>query len=117
MKILIADDSDQIINFLLALFRKYSSHKLLIAKNGREAIKMLEENPDIDLVITDIDMPYVNGFGVLEAMKKNNHLARRWLMSGYINSKRQERGKLLGAEIVIPKFDVTQELKNHGVIK
>ena len=67
--ILIADDSE--------LFRMNTGNLLegvgygvSFAKDGDNAIKVLEKNPSgIDLLILDLQMPKINGFGVLEWMR------------------------------------------------
>jgi uncharacterized protein (TIGR02266 family) len=54
-----------------------AGHRVSLANDGREAIKKIELNPDyIDLLILDLQMPHIDGFGVLEWMKKNGHSDR-----------------------------------------
>ena len=45
-----------------------------MAKDGTEAVDILEKNEDIDLVMLDINMPKIDGFGVLEIMN-----LRHWI--------------------------------------
>ena len=56
-----------------ALLSKYlsGSYEMLHASDGVEAWRMLEENPDIDLVITDINMPNMTGHQLLVKIRKN----------------------------------------------
>ena len=56
-----------------ALLSKYlgSSYEMLHASDGVEAWRMLEENPEIDLVITDINMPNMTGHQLLVKIRKN----------------------------------------------
>ena len=72
--ILVAED--EIINFLYleALFERYP-FKILHAKNGKEAVTMIEENEAISLVLMDIKMPIMNGIeATMEIRKKNKNL-------------------------------------------
>ena len=72
--ILVAED--EIINFLYleALFERYP-FKILHAKNGKEAVNMIEENKTISLVLMDIKMPIMNGIeATMEIRKKNKNL-------------------------------------------
>ncbi len=65
MKIIITDD---IFTNRLLLSEVVSDlgHENLEAKNGREAIELLQKHDDIDLILMDIEMPVMNG---LEAAK------------------------------------------------
>jgi DNA-binding response OmpR family regulator len=59
-KILIVDD-DEMVSFTITVHLESSGYKVVTAKNGEEAIKVLGNNKDIDLVITDIRMPVLDG--------------------------------------------------------
>ena len=47
------------------------TYHYLEAENGNQAIQMIGENPGIDLMLLDINMPQRNGFEVLEIMKRS----------------------------------------------
>ena len=83
-------------------------YQVRIAMDGVEALTQLRtEMPD--LVITDIQMPRMDGFTLLEEMKKDEHLAQVPVIVVTSMEKRedQERGLALGADayIVKRKFD------------
>ncbi|WP_339886731.1 response regulator [uncultured Flavobacterium sp.] len=61
LKILIAED-DEISKTLLSFLLKPIANELLIAKNGEEAVKLYKANPDIDIILMDIQMPIMDGF-------------------------------------------------------
>ena len=63
--ILIAEDEELNYYYLYEVLRKNGA-KVIWAKNGLEAINVVESNPNIDMVLMDIKMPEVNG---LEAIK------------------------------------------------
>jgi len=69
--ILIVEDEE--VNYLLleALLENESrfSSDLLHAKNGKEAIDLCENNPDINLVLMDLKLPLVNGFEATKIIK------------------------------------------------
>ena len=70
-KILIADDSkmnQQILSEILGVRYEY-----LYADDGMQALELLHSEFDIDLLL-DINMPRLDGFGVLEVMKQRNWL-------------------------------------------
>ena len=68
MKILIVDDSKTDVALLTNILCDYD---LSVAYDGVEAMKALDEIPDIDVLILDLNMPRMNGFEVLEAMREN----------------------------------------------
>lgn len=71
-RILIADDSkmnQQILSEILGVRYEY-----LYADDGMQALELLHSEFDIDLLLLDINMPRLDGFGVLEAMKQRNWL-------------------------------------------
>ena len=72
-KILIADDSkmnQQILSEILG-----GRYEYLYADDGMQALELLHSEFDIDLLLLlDINMPRLDGFGVLEVMKQRNWL-------------------------------------------
>ena len=67
-KILIVDDAE----FNREILKEFlgEAYSYLEAKNGIQAIRILEENPEIDLMLLDVNMPQMNGFEVLEWMNQ-----------------------------------------------
>ncbi len=73
--ILIVEDENS--NFLLLeAILKRSNVNLLHAWNGKQAIELLDENPDVDLCIMDLKMPIMDGFEATEKIRemKDNKL-------------------------------------------
>lgn len=67
MKILIAED-EPIMLKTMELKLKRDGHQVLTANNGRDALDLIRTN-DVDLVITDIMMPYTSGLEILGFVK------------------------------------------------
>ena len=67
-KILIVDDAE----FNREILKEFlgEDYSYLEAENGIQAIRILEENPEIDLILLDVNMPQMNGFEVLEWMNQ-----------------------------------------------
>lgn len=71
--ILVVDDSNIIRNFVSRIFK--DNYKVGVAKDGQEAINLIQANSNnntISAILLDLNMPNVDGFAVLEYMKKNN---------------------------------------------
>ncbi|MCB2197683.1 MAG: response regulator [Bacteroidetes bacterium] len=69
--ILIAEDTEMNYLFLVEAL-KPSNVKLLRAKDGEEAIEIFKNNPEIDLILMDINMPKLDGFETTREIKKIN---------------------------------------------
>lgn len=73
--ILVVDDSNIIRNFVKRIFSE--QFNVGTAKNGEDAIRIIEANKDngkIKAILLDLNMPKLDGFGVLEFMRKNDYL-------------------------------------------
>ena len=107
-KILIADDSE--MNQMLLEEILSDKYEYVMAKDGTEAVDILEKNDDIDLVMLDINMPKMDGVDVLEIMN-----LRHWISEVpviIISSESDvdfiRRGYDLGASDYISRpFDLT----------
>lgn len=69
--ILIVDDSPMIIHLASGVLEDYH---LQFALDGEEAIKIAKNNPNIDLILLDIEMPKKNGYEVLTELRKDPKL-------------------------------------------
>lgn len=69
IKVLYVEDEEDILKFASMVLEDYVD-KLFIARNGKEALEILKQE-DIDLIITDILMPKLNGIDLIREIKKN----------------------------------------------
>ena len=76
LSVLIVDDSLPMRGVLKKTFRAagYGTADFLEAQDGTSALEVLAAQA-VDLVVTDFNMPGMNGLELLEAMKKQDHLA------------------------------------------
>jgi len=72
-KILIVDDDPDIRRFLEFNLKK-KGFEISQASNGAKALEILKDQIP-DLIITDMMMPILDGYGLLEALKKNPELS------------------------------------------
>ncbi len=74
-QILIVDDEEINRAILMEMFAdSRDEYDLLEADNGRDAVKQIEDNSNIVLILLDVVMPILNGFKVLEYMQEQGLL-------------------------------------------
>ncbi len=70
MKILIVDDNKENL-FLLEALIKGSGYEVVSAKDGKDALEKLQTE-EVDMIISDILMPIMDGFQLCKAVKKDD---------------------------------------------
>lgn len=80
-KILIVDDEENILNSLKRLFRK-EPYEIFTATGGEEGLKILDDH-QIDLIISDLKMPLMNGIEFLKKAKDKNPTPLRIVLTGH----------------------------------
>ena len=74
-KVLAVDDNDTNIFVVDALLEEQGM-EVLTANDGREALAVLENNPDIDIVLMDIMMPVMNGYEAMKEIRANERYGK-----------------------------------------
>ncbi len=110
--ILVVDDSITSRSLERSILEAHG-YRVRVAVDGLEALDLLRAEK-ADLIITDIQMPRLDGFGLVEALKADSRLAGIpvIIVSSLERPEDQERGLLLGADayVVKRKFDQTELL-------
>lgn len=76
-KILVVDDF-QIIREMLKSTLSLKGYEINTASNGKEAIQLLSESPDgYDLVLSDYNMPEMNGYELLKSVRQTPELKNK----------------------------------------
>jgi two-component system cell cycle sensor histidine kinase/response regulator CckA len=102
--ILVVDDEEIVRDTARNTLERYG-YRILIAKDGREAIELFREVPDeIALVMLDLTMPYMNGEEVLRELQAIRPPVRVLLSSGFneVEAVRRFTGKGLAGFIQKP---------------
>ena len=58
-------------------------YEFVFAVNGRDALEKLEQHPDVDIVITDINMPEMDGLALLPRLSEASPLIKSVIVSAY----------------------------------
>ena len=67
--ILVVEDDEISLEFLKELFEPYKI-KIIEVLNGKEAIEACKTNPEINLVLMDVQLPVLNGRDAMKEIKK-----------------------------------------------
>lgn len=85
-KILVVDDEEDLKVLIKQRFRqKIREHEydFIFAENGRHALEQLTEHPDTDLLLSDINMPEMDGLTLLTKLHEQNSLLKSVIVSAY----------------------------------
>lgn len=85
-RILVVDDEPDLEALLVQKFRRQirdGGVNFLFARDGVEALAKLEENRDIDMVLTDINMPRMDGLSLLQKLQESEEKLLTIIVSAY----------------------------------
>lgn len=85
-KILVVDDEEDLKVLIKQRFRqkiRQSEYDFVFAENGRHALEQLIAHPDVDLVLSDINMPEMDGLTLLTKLSEQNSLLKSVIVSAY----------------------------------
>jgi two-component system cell cycle response regulator len=78
--VLVVDDS-RVVRAVVAGYLRKAEYAVHEAEDGRAAVRMMEGQA-FDVVITDLNMPEMDGFGVLEAVKRRSKMTEVVILTG-----------------------------------
>lgn len=85
-KILVVDDEADLELLIKQKFRRKireNAYEFLFAGNGQEALERLRDNPDIDIVLSDINMPVMDGLTLLGRLPEASPMTKTVMVSAY----------------------------------
>jgi PAS domain S-box-containing protein len=99
-RILIVDDNRNNLFTLHALISKHMDVEVLEANSGQEALDIALQNPRIDLIVLDVQMPEMDGFqtaSMLKVRQRTRDIPIIFLTAAYKTDEFQKRGYEVGA--------------------
>jgi two-component system chemotaxis sensor kinase CheA len=105
-RLLFVDDSAFFRNLLLPVL-KAAGYDVTTAASGTEALEIVERDTDFNAVVSDIEMPGMSGFDLVETLRKNPRLADVPViaLSSHSSPAVLERGHKSGFDNFVAKFD------------
>ncbi|MFD1257545.1 adenylate/guanylate cyclase domain-containing protein [Mucilaginibacter terrae] len=85
-KILVVDDEADLELLVKQKFRRKireNVYEFVFAQNGEEALQRVREHPDIDIVLSDINMPVMDGLTLLSHLPEANPMLKAVVVSAY----------------------------------
>ena len=108
--ILLVEDDDVSYEYLDIVLKNIGISNTTWANNGQEAIKQCKENPAIDLVLMDIDLPGMNGYEATKAIKAIKPNLPIIAQTAYALSGDREKSLQAGSDDFITKPIKIEEL-------
>jgi class 3 adenylate cyclase/FixJ family two-component response regulator len=85
-KILVVDDESDLELLIKQKFRKKireNIYEFLFAQNGEDALQKISDNPDLDIILSDINMPVMDGLTLLSRLPEANPMLKAVMVSAY----------------------------------
>lgn len=110
IRIALADDHKMFAKGIASLLEEEDDFRVDgIFANGKELLEFLEKK-EVDLVLTDMNMPLIDGAGVLDAIKKSAKNTKAIVLSMYHDESIYQRCMKLGADAYVLKNSDPDEL-------
>ena len=85
-KILVADDETDLEMLIKQKFRqkiREQQYEFIFAVNGKDALEKIQQHPDVDIVLSDINMPEMDGLTLLSRLGETSPLIKSVIVSAY----------------------------------
>lgn len=85
-KILVADDEADLETLIRQKFRRQireARYEFVFAVNGKDALRKMEQHPDVALILSDINMPEMDGLTLLNKLNERSPLCKTVIVSAY----------------------------------
>jgi two-component system, chemotaxis family, sensor histidine kinase and response regulator PixL len=102
--VLVVDDAISLRQTLSLTLQK-SGYQVIQAQNGAEALEQLQRHPEVEVVVSDLEMPRMNGFEFLSTVRQNPELAKKpvVILTSRSADKHRQLAEALGANAYLTK--------------
>jgi CheY-like chemotaxis protein len=111
-RMLVADDDPAILRLIATILEK-ENFNVVMARDGREAYKILQADPNFTAAILDVVMPHISGPELVRYMKSEDRLKRIpvMMMTAEQDPKLSSDSFSAGAVVFLPKPFTTAQLQ------
>jgi signal transduction histidine kinase/FixJ family two-component response regulator len=113
LRVLLVDDEDDVRDALAEMLQNHG-HTVMTARGADEARELLEREPDLDLVLTDLVMPGGTGWDVAAAAKARRPHVRVGLVTGWGDTTAADDARRSAVDFVVEK-PVTLEALHDAI--
>ena len=111
MKILVVDDNKEITE-AVSFYLDSVNISCTVTNDGKEALQIIRDREDFDLILLDIAMPDFTGLDVVDELKKDNLLVLRNIVFFTASNINEEELLTRGAKGIIRKPISIEELES-----
>jgi CheY-like chemotaxis protein len=116
VQVLLVEDSIEEVFLIRALLEKAGTYQVTTSQDGDQAARLLKERP-FDVVITDLNLPGIDGFGLIRLVKANRPTVPVLALTGYAADHYVEHAYRAGADHVLTKpLDRDELLRQVGAL-
>lgn len=119
LKFLFIEDEEELLQIICDALTKLQID-FLTATNGKDALDIISKIPDLDIVVTDINMPVMNGLEMIKRLRNDGNSIPIVVMSAHTEDEYINKAKDLGVnEYLLKPFDFIKfiEIVNDMKIK
>jgi len=100
--ILVIDDQSDMGWIMSRIFHE-RGHKVIVSRSGKEGLKKFMGRKDFDLIFLDIKLPDVNGFDVLEQIKRTSPGSKVIIITAFGSPEARQEALVRGAFAFLDK--------------
>jgi two-component system chemotaxis sensor kinase CheA len=113
-KVLVVDDQHSVRQLQRSILEA-AGYRVDVARQGREALQKVLDDPEVDLVLTDVQMPVMDGFELLKAIREDE--SRGSLPVAIVTSRGSEEDRRRGAEEGADAYIVKEEFNQQALLE